>query len=365
MTTLKKLLSVEWGTVLKGVYEYNILRYLRAVPPRQLVIDVTYRCNARCVMCSIWKAERKPELTLEQFDHILSEPLFCGIERLMISGGEPTLREDLPRLIGVCINRMPSLRTLSMITNGLWPERVLSICEDIARQCVAHGIHLSMSVSLDGLKETHDAMRNVPQAFAKSSRTLEGLRRLQERYGFYLGVGCVICHMNLHQVDALRAWCEERNVPCGFQLVGFHDSYVDNLTQQEILDFTDDDLPALYGLMSELAADRSFGNWMAYYWADMLRMYRDGRQRQSPCPFLVDSFVLDAYGNMRICETADNVGNCLVDGSCTDLYYGPKAATMRRAMARSECLTCNSGCLVHVGLRRQVFKYFFFLLLGT
>ena len=134
MTTVKKLLSVEWGTALKGVYEYNLLRYFRTVPPRQLVIDVTYRCNARCVMCNIWKAEKKPELTLEQFDQILSEPLFGGIERLMVSGGEPTLREDLPQLIGVCINRMPSLDTLSLITNGLWPERALSICEDIAHK---------------------------------------------------------------------------------------------------------------------------------------------------------------------------------------------------------------------------------------
>ena len=124
MTTLRKLFSVDWWTVLRGIYEHNILRRLRTVPPRQLAIDVTYHCNSRCVMCSIWKADKKPELTLEQFDQILSEPLFGSVEHLLVAGGEPTLRGDLPQLIEVCINRMPSLHTLSLITNGLWPERV-------------------------------------------------------------------------------------------------------------------------------------------------------------------------------------------------------------------------------------------------
>ena len=365
MTSLEKLVSVDWRTVLRGICEYNVLRHFRMVPPRQLVIDVTYRCNARCVMCSIWKAQKKPELTLQQFDRILAEPLFGGIERLMISGGEPTLRGDLPQLIELCTARMPSLRTLSLVTNGLWPERVLSACEAIARWCVAHDIRLSISVSLDGLAETHDAMRNVSEAFARASETIEGLRGLQERYVFYLGVGCVICHMNLHQMDAFRDWCGEHSLPCGFQLVGFHDSYVDNVAEQEALDFTEDDLQALYGLMGELGGQKSLRNWMAYYWADMLRMYRDGRERQSPCPFLVDSFVLDAHGNIRICETADDIGNCLVNGSCTELYYSARTAAMRGAMARGVCRTCNSGCLVHVGLRKDIVKYLRFLLLGT
>jgi MoaA/NifB/PqqE/SkfB family radical SAM enzyme len=361
----RKLSGVDWAAALKGIWEYSILRRLRTVPPRQLVIDVTYRCNSRCVMCSLWKTDGKSELTLAQFDQILSEPLFGGIERLMVSGGEPTLRKDLPSLVEACIRRMPALRTLSLITNGLWPERVLFMVEEIARQCATGGISLSISVSLDGLEETHDTIRNVPGAFAKACETLEGLRELQERYGFYLGVGCVICHLNLHQLDSFREWCAEHNLPCGFQLVGFHDSYVDNLDQQEALDFAQGDLPVLYALMEELAAKRSFRNWMAYYWADMLCMYREGRERQSPCPFLVDSFVLDAHGNIRVCETGDDLGNCLVDGSCTELYYSAKTAAMREAMAGDVCRTCNSGCLVNVGLRKDITKYLRFLLLGT
>jgi MoaA/NifB/PqqE/SkfB family radical SAM enzyme len=362
----KKLRSADWGAALRGVYEYNIARHFRTLPPRGLVLDVTYRCNSRCVMCSIWNAELKPELSLDQFDQVLADPLFRSIERLMISGGEPSLRSDLPQLVQTCMRHMPALRTLSLITNGLLPERVLSLYGEIARLCAERGIQLSVSVSLDGLQETHDRMRGVPGAFARATQTLDGLRSLQAQPlgAFYLGVGSVICHLNLGQLGAFRAWCREQGLPPGFQIVGFHDTYVNNLEQQAALDFDEQDRPALYAVLQELAADRSLTNWMAGYWADMLHMYRDGRARSSPCPFQVDALVLDAYGNLRLCETADNIGNCLTDGSCSELYYGRRAAALRKAMPRGVCRTCNSGCMVNVGYRRQPWKHLRAILFG-
>lgn len=365
MSTVKKLLTANWRAIIQGFYEYNILRHFRPLPLRQLGIDVTYRCNSRCVMCNIWNTEKKPELSVEQFDQILADPLFKSVERLLISGGEPTLRTDLPALVEMCFRHMPALQLLSLVTNGLWPERVLSTCEDIAKRCVERGIRLSISISVDGLEETHDVMRNIPGAFAKAIETIDGLRQMQKQYGFYLGVGCVICHLNVHQLDAFASWCKERNLSLGFQLIGFHDSYVDNLAQRAVLDFDDNDRQTLYALLERLAAERSLTNTMAYYWYDMLHLYRDGRARQSPCAFLVDSLVLDAYGDIRFCETADSLGNCLEDGPCSKLYYSAKAAAVRKSMSKSVCRSCNSGCMVNVALRKDLLKYLRFLLFGN
>lgn len=350
-----------WASLLRGVYEYNVLQRVGRVPLRQLVIDVTYRCNSRCLMCNIWNSQPSPELTTEQFDSILADPLFRSVERLMISGGEPTLRPDLLELVKACLQRMPSLTALSLITNGLAPDRVVAVYGDIARLCHEQGIRLSISVSLDGVGEIHDQMRNIPGAFAKVSKTLEGLTELRQQLGFYLGVGCVVCHVNLHHLPELESWCHERNLDLGFQLVGFHDTYVDNLAQREQLEFTEDDKPVLYSLLSKLAAGMSLRNPMACYWGDMLQMYSCGGQRQSPCTFLVDSLVLDAAGNVRICETAENLGNCLLDGSCSSIYYGEKAQSMRRALASGACRTCNSGCMVNLAWRKDLFNYLRFL----
>lgn len=346
-----------WADLLRGVYEYGPLQRFGRVPLRQLVIDVTYRCNSRCLMCNIWNSQpQRPELTLDQFDTVLADPLFRGVERLMISGGEPTLRQDLLELVTLCFRRMPALTSLSLITNGLAPDRVIALYGDIAHLCSERGVSLSISVSLDGLGEIHDQMRNIPGAFTKVSQTLDGLATLRGQYGFYLGVGCVVCHRNLHHLTELENWCRERDLDLGYQLVGFHETYVDNLAQRELLEFTDDDKPALYALLGKLAAGPSLLNPMACYWTDMLRMYADGKERQSPCVFLVDSLVLDAFGNVRLCETADNLGNCLDSGSCSSLYYGEQAEAMRRTLASGACRTCNSGCMVKVAWRKDVFR---------
>ena len=353
-----------WASYLRGVYEYNVLGRFRTVPLRGLVIDVTYRCNSRCLMCSIWKSPPQAELTTAQFDAVLSDPLFRTVERLMISGVEPTLRSDLLELVTVFLKRMPSLAALSLITNGLAPERVVAVYGDIARLCAERGIRLSISVSLDGIGEVHDQMRGIPGAFARVTQTLEGLGKLREQYGFYLGVGCVVCHLNLRYLPELEEWCRQRNLDLGHQLVGFHETYVDNLAQRDQLEFAEDDKPALYALLARLSANQSLRNPMACYWRDMLQMYSQGQARQSPCAFLVDSMALDATGNVRLCETAENLGNCLDSGSCSSLYYGQKARAMRQALASGPCRTCNSGCMVNIAWRKDLFKYLRFLRQG-
>lgn len=371
---LRRLWSADWGALFRGFWEYNILRRFRTVPLRELVIEVTYRCNSRCVMCNIWQAPHKAELTLEQFDRILSDPLFRTVERLLLAGGEPTLRSDLPELARICSTHMPSLRSITVVTNGLWPERVLSVCEEIARRCAQHSprpISLTISVSLDGLADVHNRIRNVPDAFDRAVETVTGLQKLQEQYSFHLGVACVICHLNLNHLDEFADWCRQHGLSYGFQLVGFHDTHVANMAQRPVLDFDEADRPVLHRVLEKLAGEKSLTNTMACYWQDMLHMYRDGRERQSPCPFLVDAAALSPYGDLRPCETEGSVGNCLdavarsdapdADGhsqaGCSRLYYSPQMAAMRQAMARGVCRFCNSGCMVNVGWRKDTLRY--------
>jgi hypothetical protein len=126
----------------------------------------------------------------------------------------------------------------------------------------------------------------------------------------------------------------------------------------------------LLEFLSELAEVRSVSGFMAYYWDDMLHMYRDGRARRTPCPFAVDSFVLDAYGDMYYCLSARKIGNCLAEGqvpaeghdACSTIYYHPDNLAFRRQLTRSECLRCNSACFANVGIKKDLVRYLRFLL---
>ncbi|KPL16039.1 MAG: hypothetical protein AMJ93_16155 [Anaerolineae bacterium SM23_84] len=108
----------------------------------------------------------------------------------------------------------------------------------------------------------------------------------------------------------------------------------------------------------------------------MLKMYRDGRPRQTPCPFALDSFVLDAYGDVYYCLSERKIGNCLAFGTTcgvsqthkvsnsapvSAIYYDLENLAFREELTRSACLQCNSGCFVNVGIKKDLKKYLLFL----
>jgi MoaA/NifB/PqqE/SkfB family radical SAM enzyme len=375
---LGKLFTARWDVILRGFYEYNILRHFRVLAPRQLQINVTYRCNSRCTMCNIWRTNKREEMSVEDFARLLDDPIFHGIERLTLSGGEPTLRRDLIPLTELFMNKMPRLGSLTLITNGLAVERILGDSRAMLGLCLERGIHFNVSVSLDGVGRVHDEMRGIPGAFPKVERCLMGLKELQESSAvpFWLGASCVITRKNLYDLRELQAWCAERDIDLGFQVVGFHETYVSNIEQRGDLDFDQQNREYLFRFLQELAADRSLSSFMSYYWDDMLRMYRDGRPRQTPCPFALDSFVLDAYGDVYYCLSERRIGNCLVLGKplgvpqtpkasngapVSAIYYDPENLAFRGELTRSACLQCNSGCFVNVGIKKDLKKYLWFL----
>ena len=88
---------------------------------RNLRISVTDRCNFRCIYCMpahpVWLP--RPEiLTLEEIERLARIAVGLGIEKIRVTGGEPTARRDLPILIEK-LARIPELRDLSLTTNGM------------------------------------------------------------------------------------------------------------------------------------------------------------------------------------------------------------------------------------------------------
>ena len=362
---IQKLTQVDWGTWVSGAFDYNVRARFKPLPPKILQVIVNYRCNARCAMCNIWQMKPERELSLEEFARIMEDEIFRGIERLTVAGGETSLRKDLIPLVEMFLDHMPRLKALSTITNGFLPERIVADTEQILRMCRARGIRFSISVSLDGVGPLHDRIRGVPGGFDRAVQTLEGLRSLQREYDFWLGVGYTVMRQNLHEVRKFRAWCEERGLPYGFQVVGFHDTYVSNLDQREELDFGEDERVELIAFMEELASQRSLRNFTAFYWDDMVHMYRDGRPRQTPCPFSVDGLVIDSFGDVYYCLSSHKIGNVLDEGrTVSEIYYDPKSLAYRDHMKRHYCPECNSACAVEVALKKDLKRYVKFLVTG-
>lgn len=95
-------------------------RYGRRI--KNLRISVTDRCNFRCVYCMpaqglAW-LPRNDLLTFEEITRVVRVATSLGIEQVRLTGGEPTVRRDLPALIRM-LSALPHLRSLSLTTNGV------------------------------------------------------------------------------------------------------------------------------------------------------------------------------------------------------------------------------------------------------
>src|SRR5215510_4949431 len=148
-----------------------------------LTVVSTFRCNSRCQMCYIWQNPTDPreEVTLETLSKLPS-----GFDNLNISGGEPTLRKDLPEMVDIL---HPKARILEISSNGLHPERLLPIIRKYPKT--------KIRFSLEGDAQTNNSIRGEKDGYAIKTA---GLRMLQEAGGQDLGFAFVIQDENADQL---------------------------------------------------------------------------------------------------------------------------------------------------------------------
>jgi len=158
-------------------------------------IAVTYRCQNRCTFCYASSPDRGgevPEMTTEQIKGILDIIIDdARVPTVSFTGGEPTLRPDLPELIAYAKSRR--LRT-NLITNGI--------------RCGANGYVDKLVGALDSAQVSleaaepgiHDEIVGHPGAW---QRTVQGIRNLKEA-GIHVHTNTTINSLNReHLLDLI------------------------------------------------------------------------------------------------------------------------------------------------------------------
>src|SRR3974377_214992 len=86
-----------------------------------LRISVTDRCNLRCSYCmpeNVVFLDRAKLLTFEEIAQFVRVAVPLGIDKVRLTGGEPLMRRDLPRLVAM-LAAVPGLKDIGLTTNGL------------------------------------------------------------------------------------------------------------------------------------------------------------------------------------------------------------------------------------------------------
>lgn len=170
--------------------------------PTSVNFQVNDICNARCVMCRIWERRRTTEMNPDAFGHLLRDPFFSEVRHVGITGGEPTLRRDLPAFYSVAATSCKQLAGASFITHGLDTDRAIAAYQAVAREYEDRRLDFHGMVSLDGLGQVHDTIRGKVGAFERSTRTLFGLKAA----GVPTSACCTIVKSNVWHLWDLLEW---------------------------------------------------------------------------------------------------------------------------------------------------------------
>ncbi len=153
---------------------------------------LTARCNLTCQQCNIIYANSDvQECTLDEIKSIADNFAKMGVAIVLLTGGEPFTREDLPEIIKAFTERGVHVR---MQTNGLATE------EQIQRAIENGGNDIS--ISLDSLRP--DAQDGINGGFGKSwhraLQTIATFSRYLPRANSFGALGCVLQRENLRDI---------------------------------------------------------------------------------------------------------------------------------------------------------------------
>ncbi|MFI5347173.1 MAG: radical SAM/SPASM domain-containing protein [Elusimicrobiota bacterium] len=337
----------------------NLARFVRP-GLFQFIHHVTYACNAHCPFCihrSYLNERSKEELTLEELDKIAAGlPEFPW---LLLTGGEPFLRRDLPDVVKIYHKRC-AVSHVTVTTNGMFPDRIRLFVEKVLTECA--GLTLNVALSLDGPGEEHDRLRATPGNYKVLQESAAVLRELRSKHaGLSLKAHTVLSRANAPLLDRVAAdarslgadlhtfdFVRETEGNAGFAL--------DGLSAEEVRGL----LPRLHeitrsypgyenlGLHSALVKFAAMSVLERNY--DLVPEFMEKKAQVIPCLAPERNMVLDPYGNAGFCEVREWIGNFREHGYSRDrILASDRAKELKRSIQAKECW-CFHPCYQQVNV---------------
>jgi len=276
--------------------------------PKVLNLNIIDSCNSKCTMCNIWKRDEALEISPSQLQKVLQDPLFSELEHVGVTGGEPTLREDLPDVYKAIIKARPNITGLSIITNAINSEDVLNRIKHIKSICDENQIHFSAMVSIDGVGKVHDQVRGVKGNF---DTAIKVFKFLQDELKIKTDFGCTISKINVWDVDDLLFYAKKNNLNGRFRVAETINRLYNNDRGKVIRNFDDDE--TYHSLLFFEKLKRTFEKNVTYVrtYSSIQNMLMGG-DRQIGCPYHKNGVVLGSKGQLSYCAPkSKEIGNAL------------------------------------------------------
>ena len=314
-----------------------ILRSLTPNRPYHAQWMLTRRCNYRCRGCNVWQEQDTKELSTREVKKGLDVLKELGVVEVVLSGGNPLLREDIDEIIDYCSH----LFITTVYDNGSMADQKID--------ALRHADLVAISIdSLDARK--NDYIRGVPGALKKAMHAVEKLKE----EGICVGVAPTISQLNLYEIIDITNHFLAKKIPVWYSLYSFDPSerrhQLFKIGKQND-EFVITDREAMVNLCDSLAAlKRKYGQILITnkILEAVKTLYSENR-RSWRCHALQNFLMIDNLGRVAGCHLNDSVAS--ID-NLPHLWNTEKFDRLRQTY--SDCTRCTYLCYIFYSLHGTV-----------
>ncbi|MBF0122390.1 MAG: radical SAM protein [Candidatus Omnitrophica bacterium] len=316
--------------------------FMRLRYPYKLSFAITYRCNLKCGMCSIWKKPKVQELTIDEIDAFFKKS--NNFSWVGLTGGEIFLREDLLDIVGIVLRRCKNLCVLHFPTNGYLKDRIVSKVDEMLK---LKPPRLFATISVDGSPQVHDKLRGVPGSWRNAVETFVAL---QDMPGVSPYISMTISHGNQGTIDETIGAIKD--VYPDFdpdKMMNF------NIFQKSAHYYGNTDLGRLderllledvRKALTLVGGGAAFKNYLQKNYLKLYESFLHSGKSPLPCQALSASCFINPYGDVFPCSVFDKtIGN--IKEPFFDLgeaWNGKDAVALQKACKDGRCPGCWSPC---------------------
>ncbi len=283
------------------------------------LIAITYRCNAHCAMCNIW---RHPSDPAEEISPSVIEKIPSRLAFINITGGEPFIREDISDFIEICRKKT---RRIIISTNGYFTEKIIEFAWK--------NPDIGIRVSLEGFASVNNELRGLNDGFEKGLRTLTELHAMKHKD---IGFGITLSDANCKDLIPLFHLSESMKME--FATAAVHNSFYFH-KMDNVIRLQEEMISALELLVNELLATNRPKNWFRAFFNHGLIGYVRGQRRLLPCKAGTILFFIDPFGEVHPCNVLEESFGNLKEKSWDDIWNSEKAK-----MLRNYIKSCPHNC---------------------
>lgn len=290
-------------------------------------IDLTHRCNLRCVHCYLGNQEdiakkRDQELNTEQWISIIDEITEAGCLYLLITGGDPLLRKDF---VQIYRHAKQNGLLVTIFTNGtLVTDELLQLFEELP----PHAVEISL---YGATSRTYEKITGVKGSY---KRCISGIERLLAR-NIRVRLKTILMTLNHHEFDAIEQIAIDYGVPFRFDAIIFPK-------------LTGDKSPLQFRVTPQEAIEKEFSNENRIKdWINFDKRIQFSTMPPSNALYLcgtgINSFHINAYGMLQPCMMVTSLQSNLLSGSFSIAWENdiPKIRTAHPRKTNHQCTTCN------------------------